>query len=238
MLAIAIIFAVIATGCIVVPAKPADESASQPTTTSAPAKVTIDQTSVRALMLTVHQAMEANDYDAVARCADPRVKPATVAMTDMQKATKHLFDVMDKKLGEAAGEFKEHIFFGKLLTSPFASVAVNGKIDWTKVTIEETSDTARILIRGNHMEKYETAKKIDGKWYLVMFGSGSEMSQEQLKEALRQGLGELNVWQSMATKLQKGLDDGSITKDNFYEMLRKLMNESGMSSLPPTQNGK
>jgi len=52
----------------------AAEPATQPTSTSAPAKITIDQSSPKALLLTIHQATEVNDYDAFVRCTDPAMR--------------------------------------------------------------------------------------------------------------------------------------------------------------------
>lgn len=43
---------------------------TDPTTTSAPAKVTTDQTSVKALLLTIHQLADSQDYDTIARCSN------------------------------------------------------------------------------------------------------------------------------------------------------------------------
>ena len=128
---------------------------------------------------------------------------------------------MDQKLGKEAGQFKKAAWFieedaSRFLPSPLAPAVVNGRVDWTKVSIEEQDDKANIVIAAGTIK----AKKIKGKWHYVgERGLTSEEVQVRLKEArkLLTGVKVLNQ------ALEKGLNDGSITKDNFNNKALELV---------------
>jgi hypothetical protein len=196
----------------------AAEPASKPATTSAPAKVTIDQSSPKALLLSAHQATVANDYDALMRCVNPAMRPFVEMGMEMERTTGHLFALMDKKFGKAGDEFKKRAVFGgggTGLVSPLATAVVNGNVDWAKVSIEEQGDKAKIVVGGES----SLAKKIEGKWY--WFGA-QELGPDDIKDGLQRFRKTLATVKAVCQGLEKGLENGSITKDNFDQELEKL----------------
>lgn len=197
---------------------PTPTTTTQPTTTSAPAAITIDQSSVKALLLTLHQASEALEYNTFARCSGDQTKALMEAMANIQKTAERLLAVMDKKLGNAADEFKKSPLLPRPagLNSPLAIAVVNGRVDWAKIKIVETGDTATISI-GDSLINTSKAYRIDGKWYWV--GPDESWSPEFICKFV-------NFRITVAARLENGLEDGSITKDNFNKMLKKLYDES------------
>lgn len=217
---------VLISGSQMLAVEPASKPASQPATASAPA-VKVDLTSPKALLQTLHDAAGADDDAAFAQCMEPSLREITKASNEMKRTVKHLFQTMDKKLGTDATKFKSSPAFAAGLgeIDVMAPAVVNGKIDWDKVQIaRELNNSVPVSINGNP----NVIKNIEGKYYLSTM---MPLDATQSQIALLNHLKILVFLKQTSEKLEKGLNDGSLTKDNFEQAI-KTIGEDSVSTTP------
>ncbi len=197
----------------------AADPASKPTTTSGPAKAafSIDQSTVKALLVTVHQATEAGDAETVLKCTEEASRPFMAALMDAKRVTWHLLAVMDEKLGDAAAKCRKNPFFdtNAARLDEFLDLAMkHGVVDWDKVRIEidKSGDAAKIAVG----QAGSMAKKVGGKWFIAF---GRNVTVPDLR---RDPAKALQRHIATCEKLEAGVKDGSITKGNFDNELEKI----------------
>jgi hypothetical protein len=116
------------------------------------------------------------------------------------------------------------LFSGKENRSELFMAVVGGNVDWSKVPIHEHGDSADIVFG----EYTFTAKKIGGKWFGPIPPDCSDPSpieyqnDKMLASLTDSACQELVALKFYKREIEAGLNDGTITKDNFGKKIKEL----------------
>jgi hypothetical protein len=178
---------------------------------------------VKALLLTYHQAEMLRDLDTQAMIGDPRIKPEIEAEAEYMKCLAGIYTLLKKNIGDPGKIIKvPYMYFESLSREDkeectlLSDAIVGGKVDWSKVSIHESGDSAEVVIG----EYTLSVKKIGGKWFGPMWpGLYEDDVIANRVDLWRQEAAALKFYKR---EIEAGLNDGSITKGNFSKKMAEL----------------
>jgi hypothetical protein len=121
------------------------QSASRPAK-GIPAAAPGSQSSPRALLTALNDAQVAGDYEAMLALMEPPAREKFRQVLDWSRGYTDALEqttrvIADRINGKLARQFRRQAFMG-MLTSPLGEAAAGGKINWRKVSIRISGDTA------------------------------------------------------------------------------------------------
>ena len=195
--------------------------------------VTIDQSSPKALMTAMHQAIESKNGEAMVACLPPEYQPAMRISTGVSDQRTARTDALKKLIlnTPALGKEVAEKVFPELpagAESPLSEAVENGKVNWDKIKFKEDGDKATVEVKGAPLEGV-TLKKISGKWY-CLFGN---ITPEQAKAEAEKESKHLATAMKGYDKFEKKIKSGTLTKENAQtEYFNAMREEEGPASTP------
>jgi hypothetical protein len=198
--------------------------------------VSVDTSSAKATVETIARAFKVHDGEALVACMPPEYKDTMGSMmvAAMEVATKadSLRKTAEAKFGKdaadkaLAGTPAEGATKGGLLEG---GVKDDGSVDWSKVKVTESGDTATVEIEGKASNG--TLKKVNGKWCMEM----KDMTPEKAKAQAEQGKKTMKAMGDVIVDVEKQVKDGKITKaDDLTKALQDGMMKALMEAMKET----
>ncbi len=187
-----------------------------------------NQGSPKDLLEAFHKCAQAKSLAAVVDLIDPAFqKPMRTmidAMNTMEAKVESLAKTVESKIDkETADKIREQQKKEGQngLKSPLETAVKDGKIDWSKVKIEEKGDAATVEIDGKVADVM--LKKVNGKWYAAPPAGEKDMTPEKMQAETDKIKGMMDKMVKAVDDVQKKVNDGTIKKDTFEAEYGKAM---------------
>ncbi len=192
------------------------------------ANTSANQGSPKDLLEAFHKCAQTESPGAVVDLIDPAFqKPMRTmidAMNTMAAKVESLAKTVESKFGkEAADKIREQQKKESQsgMKSPMGAAVKDGKIDWSKVKIEEKGDAATVEIDGKVADVVLT--KVNGKWYAAPPTGKKDMTPEKMQAETDKIKGMMDKMGKAIDDVQKKVSDGTIKKDTFEAEYGKAM---------------
>lgn len=202
---------------------PATTSATSQPATGPTSRVVMDQSSIKSLLESMHNAAMAADIDALTSCISPTFRTRLRSMAELARDLQIRTSLLRKDMVEKFGQKDTDELLGRYLrlpgmrdVSPLRAAVKDGQIDWSLVAIKQEGDSATVTIASRGLQK---VGNIQGKWYMTPAGTitpdQAQMMAEQyaaIRQATLEGLDEI----------AQGVRRGTITKESFPQATEVL----------------
>lgn len=172
--------------------------------------------SPRELLVSLHRACEAENFEALARTKPPAIQPQAIRMLKAnRRVVEHARAVaqrVEAEAGKAAGDLLRRLAREMTPVSPLSDViGSDGRVEWHKVEIAIDGSAATVTFKVDDSPNPLQFAQISGKWYVT----GPDESPEQMDR-----LAEMNERQATAIieALDRLADDvaaGRVTSETF-----------------------
>lgn len=183
------------------------------------APVNIDQSSPKALLVSFHEAVQAENYAAQLECVVPRFQGAfdwiLVNGKKLKEKQSRLERLIRTKIGELEADwYRREQSNRRIYPSPLALAVQEGEIDLRRVRITVRGDKAWVQVRPSQLRS--SMEMINGKWWLTPFeepGRGSKIASYLSASVLFEGFAR------QIGQLEADIRAGRINKENFWRLL-------------------
>ncbi|MFB3892407.1 MAG: hypothetical protein ACE15C_10350 [Phycisphaerae bacterium] len=201
--------------------------------------VSIDHSSAKALVVSIHKAVAKKDYASIANCmmSDYRGSFKTIlsAAQDYIAALESLADLIDRKIGpEEAARHRaqaESVFAGTA-PDPLEGAIEDGKIAWEKVSLLDEGYVTAVMISGHATDfdaQFVLGEKRPGDWYMMprlkdVPAAQRKRSFEKEAKAVDQTL---RGYIKVVNRIKQKIRSGEINKGNFAQEMAAMAGEAG-----------
>ena len=181
--------------------------------------VTIDLSTPRATLDTLHRAATAADLDGAFLTIDPRLQPVYAAMLDSQHRLRDrvasLAELVERKVGRSQAGTVRQIMDDMRPPSPLVNAVRNGVVDWSLVSVAVRDDRARVSVDDRPLSV--TLLRVDGKWYISPWADdGADI--EKLKVHVRTSAAIIGKLVVRIGDMERRVRAGEVTPENFQAM--------------------
>lgn len=206
-------------------------SSSRPGAESA--RLSIDHSSERLLLVSLDQACRRKDYSAIIDSMEPSQRPmfktiisATRRYTDSLDA---LAATVESKIGQdEARKFRDlsQSVLEGTIPSPLEGAMTDGQVDWKKVSLLDEGEVMAVMILGapSEFDKQYVLVQAKGKWYISPRLKGVPPDQRKNVYATdaKNTDKTLSNYSTLTDDLRKKIASGKINRDNFRESMAAL----------------
>jgi hypothetical protein len=194
--------------------------------------ISIDHGSPKALALSMHQAVESQDFAAVVACMAPDVRPAfktaLMAAADYVAQTRRTAQLAGQKIGPQAAAFfnaQADKVCHDVMVSPLEKAQAEGTVDWARVNLSQAGERADLTVDGlpTEFSKRLYFRNVGGQWYVA--------SKEDPQMLQFKAQGAKQTFERMARSArvaQADIRDGRLNRENFKDA------SSGKAASAPT----
>lgn len=189
------------------------------------APVNIDQSSPQGLAVSFHEAVQSKNFAAMLQCMEPSKRgefdSVLVARRRLAEKTERLAKLIEEKIGRKHAEMYLQKISDTAMFSPFFGPVEDGKVDWSEVKFKVEGNRASASIDGETSFHF---KMIKGKWYMTRAPQEDTFSGWIMRQAVRS---RLDAMAAAADHRARGITNGTINKDNFYEKMFGVDKDEG-----------
>jgi hypothetical protein len=200
-------------------AQPTASPTSRPEEHKSPATqpiVTIDLSTPRATLDTLHRASVAADLDGAFLTIDPRLQPVYGTLLGAQRRLRDrvatLATLVERTVGRSQAGAVRRIMDEMRPPSPLAGAVRSGSVDWSLVAVAVRDDRARVTVDDRPLSM--TLLRIDGKWYISPWAEDAP-DIEKLKTNVRISAEIVERLADRLGEMERRVRAGEVSAGNF-----------------------
>ncbi|MCG3179368.1 MAG: hypothetical protein BIFFINMI_01703 [Phycisphaerae bacterium] len=184
----------------------------------------------RELLDRLHEVSRRGDLPAAVPLLEPRHQALFAdifgAMSRMDRRGLEVAAVIEQKIDkQTADGFRGQ--YDRSEPSPLAEAQKeDGSLDWEKVKVTERGDTATVAVNGRPLDVKMV--RAEGRWYL----SPGDDEALPTPEQVAQGKRAFDAMIGALDKIEAGVKDGSINKENFRQQMWQIQMAAMAAAMP------